>query len=69
MRKIALVFATAVFVPSPGPDSTTAKRLAEQVVSRPGTAPTSGPASGQATGPTSGHHTPGTEPVDPSAPV
>jgi oligoribonuclease len=58
-------YRAAVFVPSPGPDSATAKRLAEQVVGRPGNAATpSAPTSGEPATPMSG-----TEPVDPSAPV
>ena len=60
-------YRAAVFVPSPGPDSATAKRLAEQVVSRPGTAPTS--TAPTSTAPTSTGHAAATEPADPSAPV
>jgi oligoribonuclease len=55
-------YRAAVFVPSPGPDSATAKRLAEQVVGRPGTA-------AAASAPTSSEPATSSEPVDPSAPV
>ena len=55
-------YRAAVFVPSPGPDSATAKRLAEQVVGRPGTA-------AAPSAPTSSEPATSTEPVDPSAPV
>ena len=53
-------YRAAVFVPSPGPDSATAKRLAEQVAGQ-----TSGPSSATAVGVASGDVGAG----DPSAPV
>ena len=53
-------YRAAVFVPSPGPDSATAKRLAEQVAGQ-----ASGPSSAAAVGVASGE----VGAVDPSAPV
>ena len=62
-------YRAAVFVPSPGPDSTTAKRIAEDVVGRA----TAAPSAAVATSPTSPTAQPvgpqATEAADPSAPI
>jgi oligoribonuclease len=70
-------YRAAVFVPSPGPDSATAKRLAEAVVGRAAAAPSAAVATSSTEPPAEPAASRGeepatqraTEPVDPSAPV
>jgi oligoribonuclease len=62
-------YRAAVFVPSPGPDSATAKRLAEQVVGRAAAAPSAAVATSTRQPPAEPAEHPAGGPADPSAPV